>query len=123
MVLFPTLAELCDITPPAELQGKSLVRMLKDPQSAGKEVAYTVVTRGEHLGKAIRTQRYHYTQWPTREELYDLSLDPYEETNLSNAPKHSATLEMMRKHLAKSETVAIAAKQPESKNIDGKTRN
>ena len=97
--------------------------MLKDPQSAGKEVAYTVVTRGEHLGKAIRTQRYHYTQWPTREELYDLSLYPYVETNLSNAPKHSATLEMMRKHLAKSETVAIAANQPESKNIDGKTRN
>ncbi len=120
--LFPTLTELCDITPPAELQGKSLVRMLKDPQSAGKEVAYTVVTRGEHLGKAIRTQRYHYTKWPTGEELYDLSRDPYEETNLSDAPKHKATLEMMRKHLAKSETVAIAAKQPESKNIDSKTR-
>jgi hypothetical protein len=30
---------------------------------------------------------------------------------------------MMRMYLGKSETVAIAAKQPESKNIDGKTRN
>lgn len=37
------------------------MEMLKNPQSTGKEVAYTVVTRGQHLGKAIRTQRYHYT--------------------------------------------------------------
>ncbi|MGB7329359.1 MAG: sulfatase/phosphatase domain-containing protein, partial [Rubripirellula sp.] len=121
--LFPTLAELCEITPPAELQGQSLVSMLKDPQSAGKEVAYTVVTRGEHLGKAIRTQRHHYTHWSTGEELYDLSLDPYEETNLANSSKHNATLEMMRKHLAKSETSAIAAQRPKTKNIDRKNRN
>ncbi|MCS7469996.1 sulfatase-like hydrolase/transferase [Stieleria sp. ICT_E10.1] len=60
--LFPTLTELCEITPPTKLQGRSLVGMLKNPQSTGKEVAYTVVTRGQHLGKAIRTQRYHYTQ-------------------------------------------------------------
>lgn len=118
--LYPTLAELCEITPPAELQGQSLVRMLKNPQSPGKEVAYTVVSRGEHLGKAIRTQRYRYAQWPTGEELYDLSLDPYEETNLADSAKHNETLELMRKHLAKSETSAIAAQQPKSKNIDSK---
>lgn len=106
--LFPTLAELCEITPPAELQGQSLVRMLKDPQSAGKEVAYTMVTRGKYLGKAIRTQRYHYTQWHTGEELYDLSIDPHENTNLVVSPKHKSVLSKMRTHLGHAEAKAIA---------------
>ncbi len=55
--LFPTLAELCEVEPPAELQGRSLANMLLDPTSKGKEVAYTVVSRGQELGKAIRTRR------------------------------------------------------------------
>ncbi|MEL7500713.1 MAG: sulfatase [Planctomycetota bacterium] len=113
--LFPTLTELCEITPPAELQGNSLVSMLKDPQSAGKDVAYTVVTRGQKLGEAIRTQRYRYTKWPTGEELYDLSLDPQEETNLANSSAHQSALDSMRKHLAAAGKRVIAQKRPESK--------
>ncbi len=42
--LFPTLAELCDVTPPEDLQGRSLVPMLRDSSVAGKQAAYTVVT-------------------------------------------------------------------------------
>ena len=109
--LFPTLAGLCGVTPPSELQGRSLVGMLNDPDSIGKEVVYTVVTRGELFGKAIRTQRYRYTLWPTGEELYDLWDDPQEETNLASVSKHNATLEVMREHLAATETKAIAQKR------------
>ena len=115
--LFPTLTELCEITPPAELQGRSLVNMLKDPQSAGKDVAYTVVTRGKHLGEAIRTQRYHYTRWHTGEELYDLSMDPHEETNLATSAKHEATLVLMRKLLSAA-TTRVSAQKRATKNIE-----
>ena len=48
--LFPALAELCDVTPPSELQGQSLVPMLRDPATSGKEVTCPVVTRGKLLG-------------------------------------------------------------------------
>ena len=109
--LFPTLAELCDVAAPSELQGESLVPMLKNPASMGKEVAYTVVKRGQSLGKAIRTQRYRYTLWPTGEELYDLAADPQEETNLAHAPRHNAALEMMRERLAAAEAKAVAGKR------------
>ncbi len=109
--LFPTLAELCDVTPPAELQGRSLSGMLRDPAATGKEVAYTVVTRGKPLGRAIRTQRYRYTQWPTGEELYDLSQDPHEQTNLAGLPDQATTLETMRNHLTNAEAKAIARKR------------
>ncbi len=109
--LFPTLAELCDVTPPSELQGRSLIGMLRDPASSGKEIVYTVVTRGETSGKAIRTQRYRYTRWPTGEELYDLSKDPHEQTNLANSPKHAKTLEKMRTNLTSAEANAVSRRR------------
>ena len=109
--LFPTLAELCDVRPPQDLQGRSLTEMLRDPRSGGKEIAYAVVTRGKRLGKAIRNTRYHYTQWPTGEELYDLEADPYERSNLANDPEVAETLERMRAHLARIEIQAASERR------------
>src|SRR6202012_4425159 len=44
--LFPTLAELCQVKPPANLQGQSLVPMLKDATQTGRGWAVTQVGRG-----------------------------------------------------------------------------
>jgi arylsulfatase A-like enzyme len=82
--------------------------MLREPSSGGKEIAYTVVTRGKFLGKAIRTQRYRYTWWPTGEELFDVNDDPQEETNLANSPEYAKTLEKMRTNLASAEAIAVS---------------
>lgn len=109
--LFPTLAALCEVDPPAELQGSSLVPILKDASKSIKEVAYTVVSRGTSLGKAIRTQRYRYTQWPTGEELYDLQMDSSENCNLARSPDHSDVLKAMRAHLKHAETRAVASRR------------
>ena len=106
--LFPTLADLCDVTPPPGLQGRSLAGMLRDPAASGKDVVYTVVTRGKVLGKAIRTHEYRYTLWHTGEELYDLAADPHENTNLAQSAAHAETLQAMRKHLANVEAKAVS---------------
>ncbi len=106
--LFPTLAELCDVPAPAELQGRSLVPMLKNPADTGKPTAYTVVMRGQAMGKAIRTGRYRYTLWPGGEELYDLKDDPEENHNLANDRKHQQELETMRAHLVNTELLATS---------------
>jgi iduronate 2-sulfatase len=104
--LFPTLAELCDVPAPENLQGRSLVPMLRDPKAEGKEAVYTVVTRGKTLGKAIRTERWRYALWPDGEELYDLENDIKEHRNLAKSRKHATTMTGMRALLVKAESRA-----------------
>ncbi|MCP4847054.1 MAG: sulfatase, partial [Verrucomicrobiaceae bacterium] len=59
----PTLRELCGLQKKEALQGKSLVPLLRNPESPGKKYAYTVVSRGAKLGRSIRTQNWRYAQW------------------------------------------------------------
>ncbi len=106
--LFPTLTELCELEAPKHLQGRSLVPMLDDPATGGKELAYTVVARGQELGKAIRTDRWRYTKWPVGEELYDLMRDQREDRNLAQSRDHEETLRSLRALLARKDAEAAA---------------
>jgi arylsulfatase A-like enzyme len=112
--IFPTLAELCGVTPPANLQGLSLVPMLKDPTVPGKEYAYTVVKRRDQLGLAIRFDHWRYTEWssPAQAELYDLDSDPKEFTNLVGKKEHAAVLNRARQILAKAQQHAKSQLTP-----------
>ena len=84
--------------------------LLENPDDAVKEVAYTVVTRGEHLGKAIRTERWRYGLWPDGEELYDLHNDIAEHYNLAGKAQHEKTLKTMRELLAQKQKEASSAR-------------
>jgi len=107
--LYPTLAELCGVKAPGDLQGDSLVSMLKDSSVPGKEAVYTVVSRGSKLGKAIRTDRWRYGLWEDGEELYDLNNDIEEHHNLALSADHEMILNRMRAHLARLDTLAATA--------------
>ncbi len=106
--LYPTLAALCSVTPPDDLQGKSLVPMLSNPASPGKDVAYAVVRRGRKFGKAIRADHWRYARWPDGEELYNLQNDAEEQVNLATSVKHTDVLMAMRAQLSRAERIAAA---------------
>ena len=83
--VFPTLADLCGVKPPADLEGVSLRPLLEDPEAAWNRPAFTVERRSWKgrpvIGRSIRTERWRYTQWDEgREghELYDHHADPHE---------------------------------------------
>lgn len=123
--LFPTLAELCGVEKPANLQGQSLAPMLKDPAVAGRGWALTQVARGGGLNRAtvtsdvgsagrryfgytLRTPRWRYTEWDEGRagaELYDHDADPREITNLAKAPAQAETIREL------AATLRTAAKQ------------
>ena len=90
--IYPTLAELCDLKGvPANLQGRSMVPLLQNPDAPWDHPAVSQVTRHSGatptMGYSLRTERYRYTMWAAGaegEELYDYDQDPRELKNLAN---------------------------------------
>ncbi|MCP4174580.1 MAG: sulfatase [Fuerstiella sp.] len=77
--LFPTLTEMCNVTPPDELDGKSLVPLLRQPAGTADRQAVTTFGPGN---VSLRTDRYRYLRYSDgSEELYDHDTDPHEWQN------------------------------------------
>jgi len=108
--LHPTLADLCGLKAPEGLDGKSLRRLLENPQTEWSRPAYTQVTRSsaesgerqEIMGRSVRTQRWRYTEWDGGRlgvQLYDHDNDPKEYVNLAKDPKYAAQVTELKKLL------------------------
>jgi N-acetylglucosamine-6-sulfatase len=99
--LAPTFASWAGVTPPAFVDGRSLSPLLTASPPATWRTAFLVEHRRspEEFGyvtaipnyDAVRTAQYNYVEYETGEkELYDLSADPTELTNIY--PSASPTL-------------------------------
>jgi len=87
--LYPTLADLCELDLPHEMDGESFAPILKDPKHPGKTTAYTQVVRGPLMGRSVRTDQWRYTEWDfgrEGKELYAHPQDPIEYHNLADKP-------------------------------------
>ena len=121
--IYPTLAELCGLRSPADLQGKSLAPLLKNPDAGWNRSAFTQVTRIVNgimiMGRSVRTEKWRYTEWNEGKdgiELYDHTTDPDEFLNLAKDPKHSSLIKNLSSLLKKSSSDLLFT--PYKKQID-----
>jgi iduronate 2-sulfatase len=115
--LYPTLAELCNVQSPDNLQGQSLVPILGDCTLPGRGWTISQVTRGPRteptFGFTLRTPQWRYTEWDQGRqgcELYDHVVDPREQTNLAEDPDQAGRIADFSAQLRS----AVAASYPES---------
>ena len=101
--IYPSLAELCKLAPPSGLEGTSFTPLLKDPQHPWKKAAFSLYVKevpelgkGDCFGRAMRTDRYRFIEWSTKEsskrayELYDHELDSQENVNVAVKSENKA---------------------------------
>lgn len=102
--IYPTLAELCNLPQPDDLQGESIAALVRDPHAPGKAGAIGFVPHGPFHGTTLRTDRYRFVRWiDTRTgetsllELYDHQSDPNETTNI--AAEHPQIVKQLSEQL------------------------
>ena len=121
--LYATLAELCGLPPPPEMEGSSLAPLIDDPTLPWKRAVFSQVKRGALMARAVRTEDFHYNNWGANgEELYDLRTDSNEYTNLVTNAAYANVLNNMRTILTEGWTKSLPPKytlQTFYKDADG----
>jgi N-acetylglucosamine-6-sulfatase len=104
--LAPTIVDAANATPGLTMDGRSLLPVTKNPAiEDGRQLLV------EEPGfEAIRTERYMYAEHGTGEqELYDLSVDPYELQSLHDDPAYASVKVRLANRLHRLESCAGAS--------------
>ncbi len=93
--LYPTLSELAGLEIPKDVQGRSLVPVLKDPTTTVRDGAISFKN-----GASLRTSDWAYMKYNDGSaELYDMNADPLQFTNLVENAKHQDILRRLDQQL------------------------
>ena len=101
--LYRTLADVCGLPSPNEIEGRSFARLLKSPNANWDFPAYSVTAYRNSIGKSVITNRWHYVEWDDGKSgtmLLDLEKDPLELKNLSDDPKYASVVVEMKRLLS-----------------------
>jgi len=113
--IYPTLCEMSGLTVPKNLEGTSLVPLIKDPANPLKKAVFSQFLREgiwiapdgiEYMGYSIRSQQYRYVEWvnwETKElaakELYDHYQDPQENVNIAGNNENLGIMQTLSEQL------------------------
>jgi arylsulfatase A-like enzyme len=108
----PTLLAAAGIDVPAEMQGRSILPLLRGATAGWPDDVFIQISESQ-VGRAVRTHRWKYSvsapeasglsdaasDTYTEEFLYDLEVDPYELNNLIGWDSHAEIAAVMRERL------------------------
>ena len=97
--LAPTIVETTGATSGLTMDGRSIQDVLAEPDLGRDRFLpiYIPLPPPRPAGHATRTSRYKYVSYNDgTEELYDLFVDPYEETDVSDEPSYASVRVQLR---------------------------
>lgn len=115
--VFPTLFELCNVSPSAQMDGKSLVTLLDSNPKNNIDATFALSQfprQGDKMGYTIRTDKYRYTEWHANKyntekpydkanvvavELYDFEKDPTEQKNHAQEASYASVVKELQSKL------------------------
>ena len=103
----PTILAMAGATVPSGMQGQNLQPLLTDPSAKTRDDWYYEHVYSPNDGRrpipkieGVRTARWKYARYtesnPPLEQLFDLTADPHEESDLVKDAAHRQTLEKLR---------------------------
>lgn len=99
--LYPTIAELAGLEYSKNLQGKSLVKTLDDPNYKVRDMAFSVSQGGKTF--LLRNEDWAYIQYDEDAgagiELFDMKNDPKQYTNLAESSEHANIVTLFKERL------------------------
>lgn len=117
--IYPTLAELAGLPVPANLEGHTLMPLLKNPK-ATRPFQAAVTTHGPH-NHSVRTELYRYIRYADgSEEFYNLQKDPNEWTNIIGDMNEAKRIDDHRKFLPATNAFPVAGSKTRLVTFDGK---
>lgn len=114
--LYPTLVDLCNLPKQEHLEGRSLKKLIENPEI---DWPYPVVTSWRYKNYAIRSQDFRYIQYRDgTEELYDHRNDPGEHTNLASNGMYSTVIEDHKKWIPQNAALPVGKLTWDGDEID-----
>lgn len=96
--LYPTLVDLAGFKIPKKLEGHSMKPLLENPDFNWEHPA--IVTFPKPGSYSVKKDHWDYIRYDNgAEELYDLSTDPNEYTNLARRPEYQAVIDQLKGYL------------------------
>ena len=97
--IYPTLCELCNVSPNPNIEGQSFSDVLLDPAAESKQTAYSFLYKSSNaIARTLRTTDHRLIVWgplgtPDHVELYDYSSDPDGKQNV--ADQYPGTVDLL----------------------------
>ena len=120
--LFPTLTDLLHIPLPEDIDGKSILPIIKGENTTVRETLYTAY---RNTVRAVRDKDWKLIRYPQIDftQLYNLNNDPKEIENLANFPEHQTQLDKMMQilvleHQKNKDTMNLYPTQIQEKDYD-----
>jgi arylsulfatase A-like enzyme len=126
--IYPTVCSLAGLTPPADIDGKSLVPIWQGRTTGVRDSVFLAFLK---IQRAVRDSRYKLIAYPQIDylQLFDLREDPHEMRNLAGDPDEAerirkllALMKEWQQRFGDEVSLPTRSKEPEKIDLTGRKR-